>query len=239
MPITKYLENNAREYGNEVCLVELNPSMEDTRRVTWREYDLIEPSRTSAYRREITWGVFDEKANRFANLLISRGIGKNDKVAILLMNGLEWLPIYFGILKAGAIAVPLNYRYSSEEIEYCVNLAEADILIFGPEFIGRVDEIVVFNELSSEDYARIAVLMLDELKSALHDKSITLEYAEDVPMALVEKMDGNVRGARDLRNVIRRNAEDKISSYLVEHYGEPIQTVRLTAENGEIMLCVE
>ncbi len=108
-----------------------------------------------------------------------------------------------------------------------------------PEFIGRVDEIVVFNELSSEDYARIAVLMLDELKSALHDKSITLEYAEDVPMALVEKMDGNVRGARDLRNVIRRNAEDKISSYLVEHYGEPIQTVRLTAENGEIMLCVE
>ena len=128
MPITKYLENNAREYGNEVCLVELNPSMEDTRRVTWREYDLIEPSRTSAYRREITWGVFDEKANRFANLLISRGIGKNDKVAILLMNGLEWLPIYFGILKAGVIAVPLNYRYSSEEIEYCVNLAEADIL---------------------------------------------------------------------------------------------------------------
>lgn len=108
-----------------------------------------------------------------------------------------------------------------------------------PEFIGRVDEIVVFNELSSEDYARIAVLMLDELKSALHDKSITLEYAEDVPMALVEKMDGNVRGARDLRNVIRRNAEDKISSYLVEHYGEPIQTVRLTAEDGEIMLCVE
>lgn len=108
-----------------------------------------------------------------------------------------------------------------------------------PEFIGRVDEIVVFNELSSEDYAHIAVLMLDELKSALHDKSITLEYAEDVPTALVEKMDGNVRGARDLRNVIRRNAEDKISSYLVEHYGEPIKTVRLTAENGELAVTVE
>lgn len=108
-----------------------------------------------------------------------------------------------------------------------------------PEFIGRVDEIVVFNELSSEDYAHIAVLMLDELKSALHDKSITLEYAEDVPTALVGKMDGNVRGARDLRNVIRRNAEDKISAYLVEHYGEPIKTVRLTAENGEIALSVE
>lgn len=108
-----------------------------------------------------------------------------------------------------------------------------------PEFIGRVDEIVVFNELSADDYARIAVLMLDELKTALRDKSIMLEYTEDVPKTLVEKMDGNVRGARDLRNVIRRNAEDKISSYLVEHYGEPIKVIRLTAQNGEIALSVE
>lgn len=108
-----------------------------------------------------------------------------------------------------------------------------------PEFIGRVDEIVVFNELSADDYARIAVLMLDELKTALRDKSIMLEYTEDVPKTLVEKMDGNVRGARDLRNVIRRNAEDKISSYLVEHYGEPIKVIRLTAQNGEIVLSVE
>lgn len=108
-----------------------------------------------------------------------------------------------------------------------------------PEFIGRVDEIVVFNELSSEDYARIAVLMLDELKTALRDKSVVLEYTEAVPKALVEKMDGNVRGARDLRNVIRRNAEDKISSYLVAHYGEPIKVIRLTAQNDEIALSVE
>lgn len=108
-----------------------------------------------------------------------------------------------------------------------------------PEFIGRVDEIVVFNELSADDYARIAVLMLDELKTALRDKSIMLEYTEDVPKTLVEKMDGNVRGARDLRNVIRRNAEDKISSYLVAHYGEPIKVIRLTAQNGEIALSVE
>ena len=114
MPITKYLEDNARNYGDEICLVELNPAMEETRRVTWREYELMEPNRALAYRREITWGVFDEKANRFANLLISRGIKKNDKVAILLMNCLEWLPIYFGILKTGAIAVPLNFRYSSD-----------------------------------------------------------------------------------------------------------------------------
>ena len=68
-------------------------------------------------------------------------IKKGDKVAILLMNCLEWLPIYFGILKAGAIAVPLNYRYTAEEIKYCLELAEADVLVFGPEFIGRVEEI--------------------------------------------------------------------------------------------------
>ena len=55
------------------------------------------------------------RANRFANLLLTRGIGKGDKVAILLMNGIDWLPVYFGVLKTGALAVPLNYRYSSEE----------------------------------------------------------------------------------------------------------------------------
>lgn len=57
------------------------------------------------------------------------------------MNCLEWLPIYFGILKTGALAVPLNFRYSSSEIEYCLDLSESDILIFGPEFIGRIEEI--------------------------------------------------------------------------------------------------
>ena len=57
------------------------------------------------------------------------------------MNCLEWLPIYFGILKAGAIAVPLNYRYTAEEIRYCVDLSDSDVLVFGPEFIGRVEEI--------------------------------------------------------------------------------------------------
>ena len=57
------------------------------------------------------------------------------------MNCLEWLPIYFGILKAGAIVVPLNFRYTAEEIEYCLNLSGAIALIFGPEFIGRVENI--------------------------------------------------------------------------------------------------
>lgn len=141
MPITDILEKNCRLYGDDVALAEINPEMPETKRTTWKEFDLIEPSRAAYYRREITWNVFNEKANRFANLLIERGIKKGEKVGILLMNCLEWLPIYFGILKTGALAVPLNFRYSADEIKYCVELAEIDILVFGPEFIGRVEEI--------------------------------------------------------------------------------------------------
>jgi acyl-CoA synthetase (AMP-forming)/AMP-acid ligase II len=141
MPITEILEQNCKLYGNDVALVEINPEQEDSRRVTWKEYELIEPTRAPYYRREITWNVFNEKANRFANLLLEKGIKKGDKVGILLMNCLEWLPIYFGILKTGAIAVPLNFRYTAEEINYCAHLAELDVMVFGVEFIGRVEEI--------------------------------------------------------------------------------------------------
>ena len=130
MPITNILEKNCDLYGDEICLVEINPQLPETRRITWKEYELMEPTKSSYYRREITWNVFNEKANRFAHLLLSRGVKKGDKVAILLMNCLEWLPIYFGILKTGALAVPLNFRYSSDEIEYCVDLADGDILVF-------------------------------------------------------------------------------------------------------------
>ena len=141
MPITEILERNAELYGSDISLVEVNPDIKETRRVTWKEYELIEPNPVSHYRREISWSVFNEKANRFANLLLSRGIKKGDKVAILLMNCLEWLPVYFGILKTGALAVPLNFRYAPDEIRYCLDLAEVDVLVFGPEFIGRVEGI--------------------------------------------------------------------------------------------------
>lgn len=139
MPVTDYLERNAKLYTDEVALVELNPEEKDNRRMTWKEYGLIESGRFEPYRREITWGVFDEKANRFANMLISRGIKKGDKVAIIMYNCLEWLPIYFGILKTGAIAVPFNFRYDANEILYCAQLAQVDVIVFGFEFIGRIE----------------------------------------------------------------------------------------------------
>ena len=139
MTVIDYLVRNAKEYGDEVALVELNPEEADTRRISWKEFDLIEPTRFVPLRREITWSVFNEKANRFANLLIQRGVKKGDRVAIIMYNCLEWLPIYFGVLKAGAIAVPFNFRYDAEEILYCAELAEVHMIVFGPEFIGRIE----------------------------------------------------------------------------------------------------
>ncbi len=141
MIITELLERNAAEAKNEVALVELNPSLRP-RNESWKEFSLIEEGTDPRMRREMTWGKFDERANRTANLLISKGVKKGDKVALLLMNCLEWLPVYFGILKTGALAVPMNYRYTAEEIEYCLRLSDASLLIYGEEFIGRIDEIL-------------------------------------------------------------------------------------------------
>jgi len=141
MIITDFLERNARLYGGECALVEINPSEERDKAVTWWDFNLIESASDAPYRRELSWKDFDRRANRFANLLLSRGLKKGTKVAILLMNCLEWLPIYFGILKAGCIAVPMNFRYSSDEIKYCLELADVEVLVFGPEFVSRMDVI--------------------------------------------------------------------------------------------------
>ena len=142
MPITEYLEKHARLHPDEVALVEINPANQPEKSTTWREYNLIEAAEGQRYRREMTWRDFDIRANRFANLLLSRGVKRGDKVAVLLMNCLEWLPVYFGVLKAGAIVVPMNYRYASDEIKYCLDLADARMLVFGPEFVERVDAVL-------------------------------------------------------------------------------------------------
>ena len=139
MPITQYLEDNARQWPDDVALVEINP--ENRKHESWSEFSLVETNPESAYRRELTWQDFDRRANRFAHLLMANNVKKGDKVGILLMNCLEWLPIYFGALKAGALAVPLNYRYTADEIKYCLDLADCSLLVFGREFIERVESI--------------------------------------------------------------------------------------------------
>lgn len=139
MIITEFLERHSKLKPNEIALVEVNPEL-NTYPATWREFALIESAPSGRYRREMTWREFDRRANRFANLLLTRGVKKGTKVAILLMNCLEWLPVYFGVLKSGAIAVPMNYRYTADEIKYCLDLADAEVLVFGPEFTGRIQE---------------------------------------------------------------------------------------------------
>ncbi|MCQ2604764.1 MAG: acyl--CoA ligase [Spirochaetia bacterium] len=141
MIITELLEKNSRLYGTKVALVEINPSENRDMAVTWRESSLVEGNADAPYRREMTWRGFEGRANRFANLLLSRGIKRGTKVGMLMMNCLEFLPVYFGILKAGCIVVPMNYRYSSDEIKYCLELADVEVLVFGPEFKERMDAI--------------------------------------------------------------------------------------------------
>lgn len=141
MIITDILIKNAKEFPQDISLVEINPEVLEKREKEWKEFDLVETGNLTEHRREITWKEFNDDANKFARMLMDQGIKKGDKVAILLMNCLEWLPIYFGILKTGALVVPMNFRYTSEEIKYCLNLAEADALVFGEEFTQRVEKI--------------------------------------------------------------------------------------------------
>ena len=222
MTIVDVLEQNSRSYGDEVCLVEINPEVKETRRVTWKEYELIEPNPMTHYRREITWRVFDEKANRFANLLMSRGIKKGDKVAILLMNCLEWLPIYFGIMKTGALAVPLNFRYAPDEIRYCVEKAEADVLVFGPEFIGRVEEIA--DEISRN---RLLFFVGDNCPTFAEDyNSLTSNCSSVAPKVhLTEQDDAAIyfsSGTTGFPKAILHNHESLIHACRVEqnHHGQ-------------------
>ena len=142
MIITDVLKQNAEKFPSDIALIEVNPQEAENRKITWKDYNLVEPANATPYRKQITWKQFNDDANRFANLLISRGLKKGDKVSLLLMNCIEWLPIYFGILKAGLTVVPLNYRYTAEEIQYCVDFADSKALVFGFEFIGRVENIV-------------------------------------------------------------------------------------------------
>lgn len=118
MIITEILKENADLYRDKIALVERVPEKNT--------------------RREITWKTFDEQANRMAHGLMNLGVSKGDKVVQLMTNCMEWLPVYFGILRSGAWVVPLNFRFDSEKIALCTQTAEASVLIFGEEFIERI-----------------------------------------------------------------------------------------------------
>ena len=119
--IGEILARNARMYPNDVALIERTPGEHK--------------------RREITWKQFDEKVNRFSNALLGRGIKKGDKIVQLMMNSIEWLIAYFGIVRTGAWAVPLNFRFTGSDIQHCCHVAAPRYMIFGEEFVDRIDSI--------------------------------------------------------------------------------------------------
>lgn len=103
-----------------------------------------------------------------------------------------------------------------------------------PEFLGRIDEIVVFNPLTEENFAGIAGLMLDEMKSPLEEKHISLRYTDEALKTIAHKAYGQKLGARDIRRVIRNEVEDKIAELLIGKGEGAVSAVAISADNGEI-----
>ena len=106
-----------------------------------------------------------------------------------------------------------------------------------PEFIARVDEIVVFSPLSEESLSKIAALMLDELKEAMKEKLIDLSFDEKTCLYLAKKCDGSKRGARELRNIIRREIENKIVDLVISLGEGTISNISITADNEIVITC--
>jgi len=121
MTISEMLAKNASLFPNDIALIELSPD--------------------EGKRHDITWREFDDRANRLANALIDRGIKKGDKVIQLMRNSINWLEVYFGIIRTGAWVVPLNFRFTSTDIRSCAEISEAKMMIMDNEFIERVDQV--------------------------------------------------------------------------------------------------
>ena len=121
MTISEMVVRNRRMYPNDTALIELRPSQ--------------------GLRKEITWKEFDDRVNRVANALIDRGVRKGDKVIHWMMNSINWLEAYFGVIRTGAWAVPLNFRFTGQDFKYCADIAEGKLMILSEQFIDRVKEV--------------------------------------------------------------------------------------------------
>lgn len=105
-----------------------------------------------------------------------------------------------------------------------------------PEFLSRVDEIIIFHELTGTDFQAIARLMIDEYVDSLKERNIALKYDDTVLSWLADHAIGGKSGARDLRNLIRKKIEDQIAALLVTHYDQQVTGIAITVENDEIKL---
>ena len=210
MPITDLLERNHKLYGDEVALVELNPLIKDARRKTWKEYDLVQQTSATPYRREITWSVFDEKANRVANMLLSRGVKKGGGSILGV------IPKFFENESIEAIYDECDELLTPDTMRERKQLMEdnADAFIVVPGGIGTFEEF-------------FEILTLKQL--CRHNKPIAIYnlkgYYDDINHAMEQAMK---------KNFIRDNCKelyfttDNLSELFayIENPAEEIRTVK-------------
>lgn len=128
--IGEMLARNGRMYPDDLALVERIPAEKRRLQITWKE--------------------LDDRANRFANVLTQKGIKKGDKVIHFMNNSIDWLAAYFGVVRTGAWVVPLNFRFTGEDVKYCCDVAEPKLMVFDEEFIPRIDS--VKDQLAIKDF---------------------------------------------------------------------------------------
>ena len=104
-----------------------------------------------------------------------------------------------------------------------------------PEFISRIDEIVVFRQLDKKDFASIASLMLDEMIEPLSEKNISISYDSKALSLIADKAYGKPYGARDIRRVIRQDIEDRIAEIIIEKASE-ISGVDISADGDKLVV---
>jgi acyl-CoA synthetase (AMP-forming)/AMP-acid ligase II len=121
MNITDLVGRNARQYPDHIAFVEVRP--------------------ISRRRKEINWALFEERTSRLAHALLERGIRKGQKMVLLGRNSINWLEAFFGIMKTGACAIPLNFRFTDEDIKYCAEIAEPKAFIVDKEYCERINAI--------------------------------------------------------------------------------------------------
>jgi len=231
MPITTFLEDNARKYADEISLVEVNPAMMPSD-FDWKEADLVETARQPGYRKEMTWREFDSMANRVAHFVRAQGVPRGGKVAILLMNSIEWLPVYFGVLKSGAIAVPMNFRYTADEIAYCLKLSDAQMLIFGSEFIGRIQAMLSANGRPFDELWFVGDGCPLFARSLL--RRLNVEPSEKLPVELNDEDDAAIyfsSGTTGFPKAILHSHASLVSSCVTEqaHHGQT---------HDDVFLCI-